>query len=52
MADGPDLSNPVFVHFYRAVVSHMDVWRQRMDATTNWAAAMTSGGGELTGTDW
>lgn len=27
------------VHFYRAVVMHMDVWRQRMDATTNWAAA-------------
>lgn len=42
MADGPDLSNPVFVHFYRAVVSHMDVWRQRMDATTNWAAATTA----------
>ena len=42
MADGPDLSNPVFVHFYRAVVAHMDVWRQRMDATTNWAAATTA----------
>lgn len=42
MPDGPDLSNPVFVHFYRAVVSHMDVWRQRMDATTNWAAATTA----------
>lgn len=27
------------IHFYRAVVMHMDVWRQRMDATTNWAAA-------------
>jgi uncharacterized membrane protein len=33
----------VFVHFYRAVVGHMDVWRQRMDATTNWAAATTAG---------
>lgn len=42
MADGPDLSHPVFVHFYRAVVAHMDVWRQRMDATTNWAAATTA----------
>lgn len=31
------------VHFYRAVVSHADVWRQRMDATTNWAAATTAG---------
>lgn len=42
MTDGPDLSHPIFVHFYRAVVSHMDVWRQRMDATTNWAAATTA----------
>lgn len=32
-------SEAVLVHFYRAVVMHMDVWRQRMDATTNWAAA-------------
>lgn len=31
------------VHFYRAVVGHMDVWRQRMDATTNWAAATAAG---------
>jgi uncharacterized membrane protein len=36
-------SDPVFVHFYRAVVAHMDVWRQRMDATTNWAAATAAG---------
>lgn len=43
MADGPDFTHPVFVHFYRAVVSHMDVWRQRMDATTNWAAATSAG---------
>jgi len=32
----------VFVHFYRALVMHMDVWRQRMDATTNWAVATTA----------
>jgi uncharacterized membrane protein len=32
----------VLVHFYRAVVMHMDVWRQRMDATTNWAAATSA----------
>lgn len=38
----PDLSHAVLVHFYRAVVSHADVWRQRMDATTNWAAATTA----------
>jgi uncharacterized membrane protein len=35
--------NNVLVHFYRAVVTHMDVWRQRMDATTNWAAATAAG---------
>ncbi|MBA3558347.1 MAG: DUF2270 domain-containing protein [Gemmatimonadaceae bacterium] len=38
-----DPSNAVLVHFYRAVVSHADAWRQRMDATTNWAAATTAG---------
>jgi uncharacterized membrane protein len=42
MATQPDLTHPVMVHFYRAVVSHMDVWRQRMDATTNWASATTA----------
>jgi uncharacterized membrane protein len=36
-------SDPVLVHFYRAVVSHMDVWRLRMDATTNWAAITVAG---------
>lgn len=41
-AAAPDVSHPVLVHFYRAVVGHMDVWRQRMDATTNWAAATTA----------
>ena len=38
-----DPSHAVLVHFYRAVVSHADVWRTRMDATTNWAAATTAG---------
>jgi uncharacterized membrane protein len=37
----PSASTTV-VHFYRAVVGHADVWRQRMDATTNWAAATTA----------
>lgn len=37
-----DPSSAIVVHFYRAVVGHMDVWRQRMDATTNWAAATTA----------
>lgn len=42
-ADTPHLTHPITAHFYRAVVSHGDVWRQRMDATTNWAAATTAG---------
>lgn len=25
------------VHFYRAATAHADVWRQRLDITTNWA---------------
>ncbi len=37
-----DVRSAVIVHFYRALVGHMDVWRQRMDATTNWAAATTA----------
>jgi len=32
----------VLIHFCRAVVVHADVWRQRMDATTNWAAATSA----------
>lgn len=36
-------SDQILIHFYRAIVQHMDVWRQRMDATTNWAAATMAG---------
>jgi uncharacterized membrane protein len=25
------------IHFYRAATAHADVWRQRLDITTNWA---------------
>ncbi|HZD03956.1 MAG TPA: DUF2270 domain-containing protein [Longimicrobiales bacterium] len=32
----------VVVHFYRASVQHADVWRQRLDATTNWAVVTTA----------
>jgi uncharacterized membrane protein len=35
-------SETVLVHFYRAVVAHADVWRQRMDTTTNWAVVTTA----------
>lgn len=33
----PDGSVTPLVHYYRAEVSRGDVWRVRMDATTNWA---------------
>lgn len=36
-------SEMVLVHFYRASVAHADVWRQRMDMTTNWAVATSAG---------
>jgi uncharacterized membrane protein len=38
----PPARDQVLIHFYRAVVGHGDVWRQRMDATTNWAAATSA----------
>lgn len=39
-----DHANPpqVLVHLYRAAVSHADTWRQRLDATTNWAVITTA----------
>ena len=42
MATPGPARDQVLVHFYRAVVAHADVWRQRMDATTNWAAATSA----------
>lgn len=33
----------VIAHFYRATVMHADVWRRRLDATTNWAIVSTAG---------
>lgn len=33
----PDASVTPVVHYYRAEVGRGNVWRQRMDATTNWA---------------
>jgi uncharacterized membrane protein len=35
-------SDQALIHFYRASVAHADVWRQRMDMTTNWAVASTA----------
>jgi len=39
-----DHQNPsqVLVHLYRASVGHADIWRQRLDATTNWAVITTA----------
>lgn len=31
------------IHFYRASVAHADVWRQRLDTTTNWAVVTNAG---------
>ena len=33
----------VLVHFYRGEVHRSTVWRQRLDATTNWAVLTTAG---------
>ncbi len=33
--------NTAMVHFFRAEISRANVWRQRLDATTNWAVIAT-----------
>ena len=33
--------NTAMVHFYRAEVTRSNTWRQRLDATTNWAVVTT-----------
>ncbi len=37
----------VFIHFYRAMVGRADIWRMRMDATTNWAIGTTAAVGSF-----
>lgn len=32
----------ILVHYYRAMVGRADIWRTRMDATTNWAIGTTA----------
>ena len=39
--DGRDRA-AVLVHYYRAMVGRADIWRMRMDATTNWAIGATA----------
>lgn len=36
----PEFANSM-IHFYRAEVTRANVWRQRLDATTNWAVIST-----------
>lgn len=33
---------PVLAHFYRGEINRATIWRQRMDATTNWAILATT----------
>ena len=32
----------ILIHYYRAMVGRADVWRMRMDATSNWALGATA----------
>lgn len=32
----------ILIHYYRAMVGRADVWRMRMDATSNWAMGATA----------
>lgn len=32
----------ILIHYYRAMIGRADVWRMRMDATTNWAIGATA----------
>jgi len=32
----------ILIHYYRAMVGRADVWRMRMDATSNWAIGATA----------
>lgn len=37
----PSEFNTAMVHYYRAEIQRSNVWRQRLDATTNWAVITT-----------
>jgi len=39
--DSSDRST-ILAHYYRAMVGRADIWRTRMDATTNWAIGATA----------
>jgi uncharacterized membrane protein len=42
MSFGPSEFANSMIHFYRAEVSRANVWRTRLDATTNWAVIITA----------
>ncbi|MDJ0788968.1 MAG: DUF2270 domain-containing protein [Myxococcota bacterium] len=44
MSEGVDPRDrtTIGVHYYRAMVGRADIWRMRMDATTNWAIGVTA----------
>lgn len=39
----PSEFNTAMVHFYRGELHRANVWRQRLDSTTNWAVVATAG---------
>jgi uncharacterized membrane protein len=38
----PRDQSAILAHYYRAMVGRADIWRTRMDATTNWAIGATA----------
>jgi len=38
----PGDRSAILAHYYRAMVGRADIWRTRMDATTNWAIGATA----------
>lgn len=38
-----NLHSTAVVHFYRATIMHADVWRKRLDITSNWSVVTTAG---------
>lgn len=38
----PRERSTILIHYYRAMIGRADVWRMRMDATTNWAIGATA----------
>ena len=39
---GPGEFTTAMSHFFRAEISRANIWRQRLDTTTNWAVVITA----------